>query len=778
MKTMKKLFLIAVIVITALNSKAQGWTLLTSGTSTDLYSVCTIDNLHAVAVGNSGVIVRTSDCGETWTQPNSNITNVLYCVNFPTSTIGYISGDNGLILKTTNGGIDWTALNSVTSSSLLGIYFITADIGWVVGGLGGSGIIYKTINGGTNWTPQVSGSATGFTSVYFVDANNGWAGGTGNTVYKTTNGGSTWTPFTAQSSGFICSLYFTDTSNGYLACSDGIDKTINGGSSYTEVNTATMVNSICFTNSQTGWAVNQYGTVYSTTNGGTSWATQDPHIGALSGIDFYGSNIGFMVGSTGSIYRYGTMHSVTFTVKNSSNSPINGAEVNFGGLILYTNPSGQCLFSNFPAGTYDYTVARTGYTSYTGSVTEPGNDPVLVILNTAPCVEPMNGNASSITNTSASLSWTAGGGETIWNMEWGPEGFTQGTGTMVSGLGSPSYSLSGLTPGQVYDFDIQADCGTGLSTWAGPFSFTTLASNCNSPSNLQVYSITTNSAVAEWNVGGAETSWNLEWGLQGFTLGTGTQILATGNLPETITGLASATVYDLYVQGNCSGGQSSWVGPTSFTTLSAGTCTSCPSFDYTLSPNSSWQTHSSSIAADGCKTYKVSVVPGYSYTFTTGCDGGATANFDTQLYLFEESACGQVGFDDDACPSYTSQVTWLCNYASPGYLYVQVKGYNSSNGNYTIAYNYTDMTTSIADNIVTEMQDVMVYPNPANDFIEISSEGTISELSILSDLGKEIEIFSVNDAKAQIDLSKLPVGMYLIKINSNDKVFLKKIIKE
>lgn len=90
------------------------------------------------------------------------------------------------------------------------------------------------------------------------------------------------------------------------------------------------------------------------------------------------------------------------------------------------------------------------------------------------CSEPANAQFSLITDSEATASWTAGASETAWNIEYGPAGFTQGAGTTAAVTGTPSYDLSNLNSITAYDFYVQADCGAGdLSTWAGPFSFTT-----------------------------------------------------------------------------------------------------------------------------------------------------------------------------------------------------------------------------------------------------------------------------------------------------------------
>ena len=93
------------------------------------------------------------------------------------------------------------------------------------------------------------------------------------------------------------------------------------------------------------------------------------------------------------------------------------------------------------------------------------------------CLPPTGITASGVTSNSAILSWTAGGVGPL-NIEYGPTGFGQGTGTTVNGATGLTDTLTNLFPNTCYDVYFQTDCGVanGTSPWVGPITFCTL---CN-----------------------------------------------------------------------------------------------------------------------------------------------------------------------------------------------------------------------------------------------------------------------------------------------------------
>lgn len=89
--------------------------------------------------------------------------------------------------------------------------------------------------------------------------------------------------------------------------------------------------------------------------------------------------------------------------------------------------------------------------------------------------------------------------------------------------------------------------------------------SCPAPTMLSASNITYSGATFSWNAGASEALWNVEYGQADFTQGDGTLVNGVAN-PYTVSGLTANTSYDYYVQADCGGDTSVWVGPFSFYT--------------------------------------------------------------------------------------------------------------------------------------------------------------------------------------------------------------------
>jgi hypothetical protein len=269
-----------------------------------------------------------------------------------------------------------------------------------------------------------------------------------------------------------------------------------------------------------------------------------------------------------------------FTLGGTGSNAVNG---------VTTTPE---MISNLtPGTTYDFYVQAVCGSSADSLATWVGpftwTQPIL-------CQDPSAGTFAGLTTSSVDFSWTSNGSETDWTVEYGVDGFTLGTGTQVQTT-STTANITGLSGGTDYCFYVQANCGStpdSASAWVGPFCITTLVS-CPQPTNLNAINITTTAANLIWQAGGSETEWDLEWGLPGFTPGTGAfegNVNPTSTNPYYATGLSLGATYEFYVRGICGAGDTSvWAGPYSFATL-CGTFTAPyeENFDALLTTPTCW----------------------------------------------------------------------------------------------------------------------------------------------------------------------------------------------
>jgi|GEM_PF-964127 len=169
--------------------------------------------------------------------------------------------------------------------------------------------------------------------------------------------------------------------------------------------------------------------------------------------------------------------------------------------------------------------------------------------------------------STATLAWlTAGIGA---HLEWGPVGFELSKG-QDEGLVTSPFTVDSLTANTRYDAYFQVLCGTdaqgndSLSTWVGPFTFSTAV--CLPPSGLMV-DAGANSVSFNWDASSNATAYTIEWGPAGFPQGLGILIQNIDNSPYVLNGLPPNTSFDYYVRSTCgTAGVSAWVGPFNFKT--------------------------------------------------------------------------------------------------------------------------------------------------------------------------------------------------------------------
>jgi hypothetical protein len=73
---------------------------------------------------------------------------------------------------------------------------------------------------------------------------------------------------------------------------------------------------------------------------------------------------------------------------------------------------------------------------------------------------------------------------------------------------------------------------------------------------------------------------------------------------------------------------------------------------------------------------------------------------------------------------------------------------------------------------------LVLFPNPADDQLQLHYAGEINEIHLISTQGYTIHTFEKNGNLNQISIQQIPSGLYALKIRSVDKWMIKKFIKQ
>tara|TARA_R110001632_G_scaffold18712_4_gene57599 strand:+ start:5894 stop:7108 length:1215 start_codon:yes stop_codon:yes gene_type:complete len=92
-------------------------------------------------------------------------------------------------------------------------------------------------------------------------------------------------------------------------------------------------------------------------------------------------------------------------------------------------------------------------------------------------------------------------------------------------------------------------------------------------------------------------------------------------------------------------------------------------------------------------------------------------------------------------------------------------------------YGQLNPTAATLSNEVFTRENFSLYPNPAKDFIQISTTLEIDSVEIYNLIGKKVSS-NTNLTNNSIDISRLAKGIYILRITSAESSVTKKIIKE
>jgi len=103
----------------------------------------------------------------------------------------------------------------------------------------------------------------------------------------------------------------------------------------------------------------------------------------------------------------------------------------------------------------------------------------------------------------------------------------------------------------------------------------------------------------------------------------------------------------------------------------------------------------------------------------------------------------------------------------------------SSNGTSTVFIDnvyFSKMATSGVTDVTASK--VLVYPNPVNTILTINAEQDIQQLAVYNMLGQQVLLSAPNIATANLNVSQLQNGVYMLHITANGSTTTQKFIKQ
>ena len=347
---------------------------------------------------------------------------------------------------------------------------------------------------------------------------------------------------------------------------------------------------------------------------------------------------------------------------------------------------------------------------------------------------------------------------------------------------------------------------------------------CSAPTGFTV--IEPAPTTTTFNIGwtgptaGTVEGYEVEYGAPGFEIGTGTP-MATTEAEANFTDLEAGTAYEFYVRTNCGEGDfSAWAGPLTFTTEFDATDLAY-AYGFETAARNGWKSINPTTGG-GAWAYYVAdetfsavdgtifagvigtAVASDSWLFSRGLNltagdevtvtywvrkavlsgTGNTNNLNVTAGTDRTDEAQTISLDalTDADFS-TSEYTLITNTFTPDAAGVYYLGFNyvapvntaEENGGLLLDSVYV---TSVLGTEEVTASNFAVYPNPANDVVNISANAGLNNVQIVDINGRTVKSAKFDGTtQAQINISDLASGLYIMNIASDKGTTSQKIVK-
>jgi len=309
MRSTPLLLIVLSFLLTILLFSSAGAVAPAASTTDNLNGVALVSGNEGWAVGAAGTIQHFD--GSSWTLVASGTTSDLFSVSFgpptnPNPSAGFaVGGSSGTAVALYWGGVSWfpitTGLSGPDAQELSSVSALSSTDAWAVDGVTGAFWHWTGQAGlGGGWN-MVGSASVGLNSVFMTAPTDGWAVGSGGVIYRYAGGG--WVMYTSVGQ-TLNSVFFVNQNEGWAVGAGGAVYHYVSGMWTGPVSpapTTQNLNAVFMTDSTHGWAVGAAGTILQYSNGvwtllqNLSGTTQN-----LNSLSFAGSS-GWAVGNVGTL---------------------------------------------------------------------------------------------------------------------------------------------------------------------------------------------------------------------------------------------------------------------------------------------------------------------------------------------------------------------------------------------------------------------------------------------------------------------------------------------
>lgn len=259
---------------------------LYGGTAHDAFYGLCVDGEKGTAVGRSGLIVESSDGGQSWTvataftkralldiscgagsnvivaqeggvyvevdgaytEIDSGTDARLMSVDGNSDGLMFIVGSFGTVLSSSDGGLNWNSL-TVDWEAILDdfvephLYDVNVAADGTVTIVGEFGLVIRSEDGGETWDDVHFGEASLF-SLRLAASGLGYAVGQDSKIIRTEDGGLNWSAVTTPPGGILLNVWFSDAGDVLVSGIRSLLRSTDSGSTWTKVEIGDLV---------TGW---------------------------------------------------------------------------------------------------------------------------------------------------------------------------------------------------------------------------------------------------------------------------------------------------------------------------------------------------------------------------------------------------------------------------------------------------------------------------------------------------------------------------------------------